>query len=160
MFNAMARVDRGAMGFTPIAREADIRLEWGRHRRYDAMLHVYGKTSRTIAFKHRQRMSGSESRRSSKVPENTGLSTVRSRNTSRSRMTACQSQDLQSTPSLSTTGARSLSSRSRGAYHWMSFDLGSGNGVTTDVTPKRVGDQVEGTRAVGNADGRRHNALG
>jgi len=51
MFNAMARVDRGAMGFTPIARDADIRLEWGRRRSYDAMLHVSGKTSRTIAFK-------------------------------------------------------------------------------------------------------------
>jgi hypothetical protein len=51
MFDAMARVDRRAMGFTPIARNADIRLEWGRRESYDAMLHVYGKTSRTIAFK-------------------------------------------------------------------------------------------------------------
>jgi hypothetical protein len=51
MFDAMARVDRGAMGFTPIARDAEIRLEWGRGRTYDAMLHVYKKTSRTVAFK-------------------------------------------------------------------------------------------------------------
>ena len=51
MFDAMARVDRRAMWFSPIARDADIRLEWGRRRNYDAMLHVYGKTSMTIAFK-------------------------------------------------------------------------------------------------------------
>jgi hypothetical protein len=61
MFDAMARVDRRALGFTPIAREADIRVEWV-HRKYesilrlgpksyDAMLHVSGKTSRTVAFK-------------------------------------------------------------------------------------------------------------
>jgi hypothetical protein len=51
MFDAMAGVDRRAMGFTPIARDADIRLEWGRGQPYDAMLHVYAKTSRTVAFK-------------------------------------------------------------------------------------------------------------
>jgi len=51
MFDAMSRVDRSAMGFTPIARDADIRLEWGRGGPYDTMLHVYGKTSRTVAFK-------------------------------------------------------------------------------------------------------------
>lgn len=39
------------MGFTPIARDADIRLEWARRRSYDAMLHVYGKTSRTVGSK-------------------------------------------------------------------------------------------------------------
>jgi hypothetical protein len=61
MFDAMARVDRRAIGFTPIAREADIRVEWV-HRRYDSilrlgpknydvMLHVSGKTSRTVALK-------------------------------------------------------------------------------------------------------------
>ncbi len=51
MFEAMARVDRAAMGFTPIARRADIRLERRRGGPYDAMLHVYEKTSRTIAFR-------------------------------------------------------------------------------------------------------------
>ena len=61
MFDAMARVDRRAMGFTPIEDGANIRIEWV-HRNsdsilglgpksYDAMLHVYGKTSRTVAFK-------------------------------------------------------------------------------------------------------------
>lgn len=50
MFDALARVDRAAMGFTPIASDADIRLEWGRQH-YDAMLHIYAKTSRTIAFR-------------------------------------------------------------------------------------------------------------
>ena len=51
MFDAVARVDRGAMGFTAIPRDSEILLEWGRGRSYDAMLHVYGKTSRTIAFR-------------------------------------------------------------------------------------------------------------
>ena len=51
MFNAIAHVDRRAMGFTPISRDADVALEWGRRRPYDAMLHVYAKTSRTVAFK-------------------------------------------------------------------------------------------------------------
>ena len=61
MFDAMARVDRRAMGFTPIEDGANIRIEWV-HRNYDsilrlgpksydAMLHVSGKTSRTVAFK-------------------------------------------------------------------------------------------------------------
>ena len=61
MFDAMARVDRRAMGFTPIERDASIRIEWVHRtfdsflrlgsKNYDAMLHVYGKTSRTVAFK-------------------------------------------------------------------------------------------------------------
>ncbi len=51
MFEAMLRVDRRSMGFTPIGRDAEIRLEWARNRNYDAMLHISGKTSRTVAFK-------------------------------------------------------------------------------------------------------------
>jgi len=61
MFDAMARVDRRAMGFTPIERDASIHIEWIHRtfdsllrlgsKNYDAMLHVYGKTSRTVAFK-------------------------------------------------------------------------------------------------------------
>lgn len=51
LFDAVARVDRRALGFTPISRDADIRLEWARGRGYDAMLHVYGRTSRTVAFR-------------------------------------------------------------------------------------------------------------
>lgn len=61
MSDAMERVDLRAMGFTPIEGDANIRVEWV-HRKldslfgfgpksYDAMLHVNGKTSRTVAFK-------------------------------------------------------------------------------------------------------------
>jgi hypothetical protein len=38
------------MGFTPLPKEAKIVLE-GPGEGYDAMLHVYGKTYRTIAFR-------------------------------------------------------------------------------------------------------------
>ncbi len=51
MFDAMARVDRRAFGFTPIAADAAIRLEWGPRNGYDAMLHIDSKTSRTVAFR-------------------------------------------------------------------------------------------------------------
>lgn len=51
MFAAIERVDRRAIGFTPVSRDATIRLEVGPRRGYDAMLHIYGKTSRTIAFR-------------------------------------------------------------------------------------------------------------
>ena len=51
MLEAMARVDRQALGFTPVSRDATIRLELGPRHGYDAMLHIDGKTSRTIAFK-------------------------------------------------------------------------------------------------------------
>src|SRR5262245_31947629 len=53
MWAAIARVDRASLGFTPIDPEASIRLEgkqlWGND--YDAMLHIDGATSRTIAFR-------------------------------------------------------------------------------------------------------------
>jgi hypothetical protein len=39
------------MGFTPIDRTSDLKLEWRPRDGYDAMLHVYGRTSRTIAFR-------------------------------------------------------------------------------------------------------------
>src|SRR5262245_29240765 len=51
MFEAMAQVDRSALGFTPISRDASIHLEQGPRRGYDAMLHIDGKTSRTVAFR-------------------------------------------------------------------------------------------------------------
>ena len=51
MFEAMSKVDRQALGFTQVGREAWIRLEEGPRRGYDAMLHIEGKTSRTVAFK-------------------------------------------------------------------------------------------------------------
>jgi hypothetical protein len=48
------RVDRPAMGFTPVPRGSeagDVRVEWRPREGYDAMLHLVGKTSRTVAFK-------------------------------------------------------------------------------------------------------------
>jgi hypothetical protein len=51
MFDAIAKVDRAAMGFTPIATDATIRVEWRPRAGYDAMLHIDGRTSRTVAFK-------------------------------------------------------------------------------------------------------------
>jgi hypothetical protein len=51
MFDAVARVDRVSMGFTPISPDATIRLETGPRSGYDVMLHVHGKTSRAISFR-------------------------------------------------------------------------------------------------------------
>src|SRR3954465_7361715 len=47
----MEKVDRAALGFTPISTNANIRLELSSRANYDAMLHVYADTSRTIAFR-------------------------------------------------------------------------------------------------------------
>lgn len=61
MFDAMARVDRRSMGFTPMKPSAEIRVEWPtpkfdaimhlEPKHYDVMLHIGGKPSRTVAFK-------------------------------------------------------------------------------------------------------------
>jgi len=51
MLEAVAKVDRQALGFSPVSRDAVIRLERGPRDGYDVMLHIDGKTSRTIAFK-------------------------------------------------------------------------------------------------------------
>jgi hypothetical protein len=51
LLKAAASFDRTSYGFTPIPKTADIRLELGPTSRYDAMLHIYSKTSRTIAFR-------------------------------------------------------------------------------------------------------------
>jgi hypothetical protein len=48
---AAAKFDRIAHGFSPIPRVGDVRLELATGRPYDAMLHIYTKTSKTIAFK-------------------------------------------------------------------------------------------------------------
>ena len=48
---AMAKVDRAALGFTPFPEDSDIRYERGGGRSYDVMLHLYDRTSRTISFK-------------------------------------------------------------------------------------------------------------
>ena len=50
LFAAISQVDRASMGFTAIPKNADIRLESSKAA-YDVMLHIYGRTSRTIAFK-------------------------------------------------------------------------------------------------------------
>lgn len=53
LWAAIARVDREPLGFTAIPPDAKLRLEgkqlWGDD--YDAMLHIDGQTSRTIAFR-------------------------------------------------------------------------------------------------------------
>ncbi len=51
MLDAAASFDRESNGFTPLPKEADVRLESRPRERYDAMLHIYSKTSRTISFR-------------------------------------------------------------------------------------------------------------
>ena len=51
LLKAMTEVDRSALGFTPVTTNAQIKLELASGRTHDAMLHVYGDTSRTIAFR-------------------------------------------------------------------------------------------------------------
>ena len=48
---AVSSVDRASLGFSAIEPTARLRLEWRPRAGYDAMLHVAGKTSRTIAFR-------------------------------------------------------------------------------------------------------------
>ncbi len=52
LLQAASSFDRAAFGFTPLPQTADVRWERRPTERYDAMLHIYGKTSRTIAFKN------------------------------------------------------------------------------------------------------------
>jgi hypothetical protein len=51
LLNAAASFDRTSYGFSPIPKAADVRLELRPTSQYDAMLHIYAKTSRTIAFR-------------------------------------------------------------------------------------------------------------
>jgi hypothetical protein len=52
LIKAMDQVDRASLGFTPVTTNAQISLELhSAGGTYDAMLHVYGATSRTIAFR-------------------------------------------------------------------------------------------------------------
>jgi hypothetical protein len=51
MLEAIAAVDRKSFGFTPIPSDAEVRLESRPRAGYDAMLHIYAGTSRTIAFR-------------------------------------------------------------------------------------------------------------
>jgi hypothetical protein len=50
LLKAAETFDREVHGFTPIPRDAEFRLETARGA-YDRMLHIYGLTSRTIAFR-------------------------------------------------------------------------------------------------------------
>jgi len=43
--------DRASYGFSPIPQKADVRMEVRPTDKYDAMLHIVAKTSRTIAFR-------------------------------------------------------------------------------------------------------------
>ena len=51
MLKAAESFDRTAHGFTPIPIKADVRLESRPKKTYDAMLHIYSRTSRTISFR-------------------------------------------------------------------------------------------------------------
>lgn len=51
LIKAAKTFDRTAFGFTPLPNAADVRWESRPADRYDAMLHIYSKTSRTIAFR-------------------------------------------------------------------------------------------------------------
>ena len=51
LLKAMDEIDRTTLGFTPVTTNAHISLELRSSGSYDAMLHVYGTTSRTIAFR-------------------------------------------------------------------------------------------------------------
>jgi hypothetical protein len=51
LLKAIEAVDRSSLGFTPIDRSSTVRLESRPRAGYDAMLHIDGKTSRTIAFR-------------------------------------------------------------------------------------------------------------
>src|SRR5262249_10915658 len=51
LLKAAASFDRTAFGFTPIPKTARVYLEPRATDRYDALLHIYSKTSRTIAFR-------------------------------------------------------------------------------------------------------------
>src|SRR3954470_24233329 len=51
MIKAIDAVDRPSFGFTPIEPSSKVRLQSRPRARYDVMLHIYGRTSRTIAFR-------------------------------------------------------------------------------------------------------------
>ena len=54
LVQAATNFNRAVYGFTPIPTNADVRLESRARAGYDAMLHFYGETSRTIAFRKTQ----------------------------------------------------------------------------------------------------------
>jgi hypothetical protein len=51
LLDAVAAADRASLGFTPIPPDAKVTWERRPRRDYDAMLHIYGRTSRTVSFR-------------------------------------------------------------------------------------------------------------
>lgn len=51
---AIGAMDRAPLGFSPISTNARVQLEEGGKAPYDAMLHIYAETSRTVAFRKQQ----------------------------------------------------------------------------------------------------------
>ena len=51
LLKAVSEVDRVSLGFTPLMKTGSVSLERTGGGIYDAMLHIYDATSRTIAFK-------------------------------------------------------------------------------------------------------------
>jgi hypothetical protein len=51
LFKAAAAFDRASYGFSPLPTNGNVYLETSSGSNYDAMLHLYEKTSRTIAFR-------------------------------------------------------------------------------------------------------------
>jgi hypothetical protein len=51
LLKAAAGFDRASYGFSPLPTSGRVSLEWRPRSGYDAMLHLAGKTSRTIAFR-------------------------------------------------------------------------------------------------------------
>ena len=51
LLSAAASFQRTRYGFTPIPKQADVQWESKPRGGYDAMLHIYSKTSRTISFR-------------------------------------------------------------------------------------------------------------
>jgi hypothetical protein len=51
LLKAADSFNRLPYGFTPLPKAAKVGLEWSSGGRYDAMLHIDSKTSRTIAFR-------------------------------------------------------------------------------------------------------------
>ena len=51
MWHAAKEFDREAYGFSPLPSNGQVRLESRSRGTYDAIIHIYAKTSRTIAFR-------------------------------------------------------------------------------------------------------------
>ncbi len=51
LWKAVQAVDRASMGFTPVSKDSKISIERSNGKKYDVMLHISNRTSRTIAFR-------------------------------------------------------------------------------------------------------------